>query len=221
VPGDVLIVSWGGGGNLPPLLAAARLLAARGHSISVLASAATRDAALEAGFDVVAYRRAPDPNMALAFEQQAAKLMATAAGSDLALDVCDAVEKGRPDLMIVDCMVPAGIAVGEAMRTPTTSLVHFPYGLARAQMLSGAGAWTTDRTELDTTRRRLGLRPTADDLAAWKSADLLLVTVPAWFDLVAGYPPNVVHAGPLGVMRGTQVNPTRRRPSSSSASAPP
>src|SRR6266498_4036967 len=198
---DVLIVSWGGGGNLPPLLAAGRLLAARDHRVSVLASAATRQPALDAGFDVVSYRRAPDPKMDTAFEQQAARLMATAAGPEIALDVRDVVAELRPELMIVDCMLPAGLAAGESTGTPTVSLVHFPYGLARTQMLRGAGAWTTDRAQLNITRSGLGLEPAPDDLAAWESAELLLVTVPKWFDLATDYPANVVHAGPLGVTR--------------------
>jgi MGT family glycosyltransferase len=197
-------VTWGGGGNLPPLLAAGGLLAARDHRVSVLTSAATRQPALDAGFDVVGYRRAPDPEMETAFEQQAAQLMATAAGPEIALDVLDAVEELGPELMIVDCMLSAGIAAGQSTRTPTASLVHFPYGLARTQMLRGSGAWTTDRARLDITRSRLGLEPTRDDLAAWESAELLLVAVPKWFDLALDYPANVVHAGPLGVVRGSQ-----------------
>jgi UDP:flavonoid glycosyltransferase YjiC (YdhE family) len=213
VRGDVLIVSWGGGGNLPPLLAAGRLLAARNHSVSVLASAATRQAALEAGFEVIRYRRTSDPNMELAFEQQAASLLATAAGAQIAHDVRDAVAEVRPDLMVVDCMVPAAIAAGESTGTPTASLVHFAYGLARTQMLRGGGAWTTDLAQLNLTRRRLGLKAAADGLAAWESAELLLVTVPGWFDLATNYPTNVVHAGPLGVTRPTQVgNSARARP---------
>jgi len=200
-PRDVLIVSWGGGGNLPPLLAAGKLLAARDYRVSVLASAATRRPAVDAGFDVVGYRRALDPKMDTAFEQQAAQLMATAAGPEIALDVRDVLAELRPELMIVDCMLPAGLAAGESTGTPTVSLVHFPYGLARTQMLRGAGAWTTDRAELNSTRSGLGLEPTTDDLAAWESAELLLVTVPTWFDLATDYPANVVHAGPLGVNR--------------------
>jgi UDP:flavonoid glycosyltransferase YjiC (YdhE family) len=205
---DVLIVSWGGGGNLPPLLAAGKLLAAREHRVCVLASAATRQPAVDAGFEVASYRRARDPNMDTAFEQQAAQLMATAAGSELALDVRDIVAELRPELMIADCMLPAGIAAGESTGTPTASLVHFPYGLARTQMLRGAGAWTTDRAQLNITRGGLGLEPATDDLAAWESADLLLVTVPTWFDLATDYPANVVHAGPLGVTRAPQAGST-------------
>ncbi len=205
---DVLLVSWGGGGNLPPLLAAGRLLAARDHGVSVLASAATRQPAVDAGFDVVGYRRARDPKMETAFEQQAAQLMATAAGPEIALDVRDVLAELRPELMIVDCMLPAGLAAGESTGTPTVSLVHFPYGLARTQILRGAGAWTTDRAQLNSTRSGLGLEPTTDDLAAWESAELLLVTVPTWFDLATDYPANVVHAGPLGVNRAPHEGST-------------
>jgi UDP:flavonoid glycosyltransferase YjiC (YdhE family) len=210
---EVLIVSWGGGGNLPPLLAAGKLLAARDHRVCVLCSAATRQPAIEAGFDVVSYRRSPDPNMEVAFEKQASQLMATAAGPEIALDVRDIVAELRPELMIVDCMLPAGIAAGESTGTPTVSLVHFPYGLARTQMLRGAGAWTTDRAQLNITRSGLGLEPARDDLAAWESAELLLVTVPKWFDLATDYPANVVHAGPLCLTRTPHGGSTpERRP---------
>jgi UDP:flavonoid glycosyltransferase YjiC (YdhE family) len=161
--------------------------------------------ALKAGLEVVRYRRARDPNMELAFEQQASRLMGLAAGKEVALDVCDVVSEVRPELMIVDCMLPAAIAAGESTGTPTASLVHFPYGLAREQMLRGAGAWTTDRAQLNVTRRGLGLQPVADELAAWESPELLLVTVPKWFDLATDFPANVIHAGPLGVTRPTHV----------------
>jgi hypothetical protein len=36
---SVVVATWGGGGNLPPLLAVARLLAGQGHHVRVLASA--------------------------------------------------------------------------------------------------------------------------------------------------------------------------------------
>jgi MGT family glycosyltransferase len=210
---DVLIVSWASGGNLPPLLAAGSLLAARDHRVCVLTSTATRQPAKDAGFDVVSYQRGPDPETETAFEQQAAQMMALAAGPEIALDVRDVLTDLRPRLMVVDCMLPAGIAAGESTGTPTASLVHFPYGLARRQMLRGSGAWTTDRAQLDITRTHLGLEPTRSDLAAWESAQLLLVTVPQWFDLAVDYPANVVHAGPLGVKRAPQEAPaTDRRP---------
>ncbi len=207
----VLVVTWGGGGNVPPLLAAGKLLAACDHDVCFLVSAATRQPALRAGFEVVGYRRARDPDMDVAFEEQAPQLMAAAAGADVAFDVRDLVAELRPELMIVDCMLPAGIAAGEATGTPTASLVHFCYGLARTQMLRGAGAWTTDRAQLNRTRRGLGLEPASDDLAAWESAELLLVTVPSWFDLATDYPASVVHAGPLGVSPAPREGSTAQK----------
>lgn len=139
-------------------------------------------------------------------------MMTTAAGAEIALDVCELVAERNPDLLIVDCMLPAAIAAGESTGTPTASVVHFAYGPARTQMLRGAGAWTTDRLQLDLTRRILGLEPTTDDVAAWESAQLLLVTLPRWFDLPTDFPANVVHAGPLGVSRASPPGVSDRRP---------
>jgi UDP:flavonoid glycosyltransferase YjiC (YdhE family) len=82
---------------------------------------------------------------------------------------------------------------------PVASLVHFPYAVARAAMDRGGGSWTTDRATLDATRRSLGLPATAGDIAAWESPQLLLATLPRWFDAPGELPAHVVHAGPLGV----------------------
>jgi UDP:flavonoid glycosyltransferase YjiC (YdhE family) len=211
---SILVVTWAPGGNLPPLLAAASLLRARGHAVTVLGSAATRPAAEHAGFEVLAYRRSPDPDTGLAFERQARELMALAAGPAIALDVRDVLARERPALAIVDCMLPAGVAAALATGTRVASLVHFPYGLARRNMSEGGGGWTTDLEILGVTHRCLGLPAVSDGLTAWEAAHVLLVSAPSWFDLELGYPANVVHAGPLGVTRptvGTRARPTPPR----------
>src|SRR5215213_11171903 len=126
-----LVVTWGPGGNLPPLLAAARLLVARGHDVTVLASAETRGAAERAGLPVVGFRRSADPDVRVAFEDQAEHVSATAAGTEIALDTRDVIDDIRPGLLVADCMLPAALAAGEATATPSASLVHFLYGPAR------------------------------------------------------------------------------------------
>lgn len=68
-----------------------------------MTSSATRQLAVDAGFDVVRYRRSPNPNADTAFEKQAAQMMAIAAGPEIALDVRAVAAELRPDLMIVDC----------------------------------------------------------------------------------------------------------------------
>jgi UDP:flavonoid glycosyltransferase YjiC (YdhE family) len=72
--------------------------------------------------------------------------------------------------------------------------------------------WTTDLVSLNTSRRGLGLAPLAGGPAAWESCELVLVTAPAWLDIDADFPSNVVHAGPLAMRppeRRGRVRPPR------------
>jgi UDP:flavonoid glycosyltransferase YjiC (YdhE family) len=125
--------------------------------------------------------------------------MASMAGAEIALDAGDVLDELRPDLAVIDCMLPAALAAAQAAGTPTVSLVHFLYGLARTQMLRAGGGWTTDLRSLAATHRMLGLAPARDGLTAWEAPGLVLVTAPSWLDLDYDAPANVVHAGPLGV----------------------
>jgi MGT family glycosyltransferase len=195
----VLVTTWAPGGNLPPMLAVASVLDRRGHEVVVLASGETRDTAEQLGFEVIGYRRSPDPDVRVAFEQQADAVMARMAGAEIALDARDALEAVRPDLAIVDCMLPAAHAAARATNTPTASIVHFLYGLARTQMVRTGGAWTTDLRALAGTHRVLGLAPAPDGIAAWEAPELVLVTAPRWLDIECDAPANVTHAGPLSV----------------------
>lgn len=199
-----LVITWAAGGNLPPMVAAAALLAARGHDVEVLGSAATRRVFETAGFAVHTYRRAPDPETQIAFEAQSESMLGVAAGADIALDVRDLVGDEHYDLAVVDCMLPAALSGVRAIGVPVASLVHFLYGPVRQQLLAG-GSWTTDLATLAATDRRLGLTPAVDGLEAWESVELLLVAAPRWFDLRIDYPARVVHAGPLGVRSSAYI----------------
>jgi UDP:flavonoid glycosyltransferase YjiC (YdhE family) len=198
-------MTWAPGGNLPPMLAVASLLQRRGHEVRVLASGETRGAAERLGVAVSDYPRSPDPDVRIAFEAQAELMMATMAGAEIALDALDVLDELHPDVAVVDCMLPAAIAAARAAGTPTASLVHFLYGLARTQMLRAGGAWTTDLGSLAATHRMLGLAAPGDGLSAWEAPELVLVSAPRWLDVDCDAPANVVHAGPLGVT-------VRRRP---------
>ena len=200
-PLRVVVVTWAPGGNLPPLLAAARLLTERGHRVTVLTSRACRATAENAGHDVVGYRRAPEPDARVAFEHQAEQMSATAAGLSIARDVRDVLEGARADLAVFDCMLPAAAAGSRAADVPAASLVHFLYGAARRHMLRRGGAWTTDLATLSSTHRALDLPAPRDGIAAWEAPDLLLVTAPRFIDVEVELAPHVVHAGPLAVRR--------------------
>lgn len=196
----VLVVTWGSGGNVPPLLAVGHLLAARGFRVEVLTSTATRAQVDRDGFVTHAHRRrAAGPDLHAPFEADAQRLLAEAAGIAVARDVLALTSELAPDLLVVDCMLPAGLAAGEAAGVPTASLVHFPYAAARSAMASGADPGPADLATLRDTRRRLGLPVTFGGPEAWESPELLLVTLPRWFDAPGRLPGHVLHAGPLGV----------------------
>jgi UDP:flavonoid glycosyltransferase YjiC (YdhE family) len=181
------------------MLAAASVLDRRDHEVTVLASGETRDAAERLGFEVTGYRRSPGPDIRVAFEAQADLLMATMAGAEIALDARDVLDELRPDVAVVDCMLPAALAAARATGAPTVSLVHFLYGLAKMQMLRAGGGWTTDLRSLAATHRTLGLAPAGDGLSAWEAPELVLVTAPRWLDVDCNAPANVLRAGPLDV----------------------
>jgi UDP:flavonoid glycosyltransferase YjiC (YdhE family) len=194
-----VVATWASGGNLPPLLALARLLRAAGHHAHVLASSATLEPARRAGLEPVSYRTAPQPDESVPFEAQAATVLRTLAGVELARDVAAVLAETGPDVLVADCMLPAAVVAAQAASIPVVSLVHFLYGPARAQMTRKGEAWTTDLEQLNATRAAFGLTPAADGLTAWECVEVLLVTAPRWLDLDVAYPPNVVHAGPLDV----------------------
>lgn len=144
------------------MLAAAGALAGRGHEVAAIASDRTRGAAEQLRLPVIGFRRSPDPDVRVAFEAQAELMMATAAGSEIALDAREAIEELRPDLTVIDCMLPAALAASQATGTATASLVHFLYGPARRRMLEVGGGWTTDLHTLARTRRALGSVPSSE-----------------------------------------------------------
>jgi UDP:flavonoid glycosyltransferase YjiC (YdhE family) len=194
------------------MLGAASVLDRRGHEVAVLCSGETRDAAEQLGFEVTGYRRSPDPDIRVAFEAQADLMMAAMAGAEIALDARDVLDELRPDLAVVDCMLPAAIAAARATGTPTVSLVHFLYGLARMQMLRAGGGWTTDLRTLAATHRMLRLAPAPDGISAWEAPELVLVTAPRWLDIDCDAPANVLHAGPLSVAARAEQPADVQRP---------
>jgi hypothetical protein len=113
------------------MLAAASLLERRGDEVAVLASGETSAAAQRLGFEVESYRRSPDSDVRVAFEDQAALLTARMAGAEVALDARDVLdERRRPDLAVVDCMLPAAVAamLGTGIAVAVTAIVLFGIG---------------------------------------------------------------------------------------------
>ena len=105
----IVIVTWAGGGNVPPALVLATRLAARGHDVRAIGTDSLADRFTGEGIAFTA--RDPlhewDP-------------------SALARDVLAAA---RPaDLVVADYMLPSALSAAEAAAVPAVALVHTLYG---------------------------------------------------------------------------------------------
>jgi UDP:flavonoid glycosyltransferase YjiC (YdhE family) len=113
----ILFVTWAGGGNVPPAIALATRLRARGHDVRAI------------GTGVLAAR----------FEQEEIPFVARDVVTEwdpaaLARDVLG--EARKVDCVVADYMLPAALAAGEAAGVPVIALVHTLY----AANLDGSGA---------------------------------------------------------------------------------
>jgi UDP:flavonoid glycosyltransferase YjiC (YdhE family) len=178
--GRILFVTWDGGGNVPPVLALAGRLRARGHAVRAMGSASL--AGRFAGSDVPYVAR----DVVAEWDQAA-----------LAREVL--AEAQAADVVIADYMLPGALCGAEASFRPSVALVHTLYaanldddgGLLPMQM-----AATVDGTAA--IRVELGLAPVASFGALLDRQTRLLVTSPEELDDPG--PPragNVRYVGPV------------------------
>lgn len=161
-----LFVTWAGGGNSTPVLGLATRLVQRGHEVLVVSPDGDGSR-----FDSVGlgYRQLDDGSTA----------------------VKRAVERVRPDRLVVDFMMPGWLSEAEATGRPTTALVHTLYDRVDAGILT---AFTT-LAEINEYRRTLGLDPVADAHGLLDRCDQVLVTAPRALDTSTAVRPNVRFVG--------------------------
>ncbi len=178
--GRILFVTWEGGDNVPPVLALAEQLRARGHAVQAMGTASLADRFAAEG---VAFT-ARDP---LAEWDQAA----------LAREV--QAEAQAADLVISDYLLPGALCGAEASYRPNVALVPALY----AAFLDGAGGLlpmhqSAGVDALAGVRAELGLPPVATFGALLDRATRLLVTVPEELDLpLAKRAGNLRYVGPV------------------------
>lgn len=176
----ILFVTWDGGGNVPPVLALAARLGARGHEVAVLGSAS------------LSGRVAAE---ALPFSPRlpAEEWDATAQ----ALDVAAAVRRESADLVVVDYMLPGALCGARATGLPTAALVHTLYTANLVDGDLGPMSMAATVDGITATRTQLGMPPVQrlGDLLA--EADAVLVTSPEELDAPGHQrPDNVRYVGP-------------------------
>jgi MGT family glycosyltransferase len=175
----ILFVTWDGGGNVPPVLALADRLRARGHDVRAMGSAS-----LAARFEAERFPYVAR-DVVVEWDQAA-----------LARDVH--AEARTADVVVADYMLPGALCGAEASSRPSVALVHTLYaanldedgGLLPMQMAATLAGISAIRDEL-------GLPPVATFGALLDRQATLLVTCPEALDLPGPRADNVRYVGPV------------------------
>ena len=126
-PGRVLLVSWDGGGNVPPALNLGARLVGRGHQVRMLGWSSTAQRAADAGLDFSGLSMAPLPPGST-HEQTWSELIDPMLHGDGTLEEILTVARSfRPDVLVIDCMMGAAFAAAAQLGLPTAVLVHVRY----------------------------------------------------------------------------------------------
>ena len=196
--GVVLLVTWDGGGNVPPMLGLGRLLARRGHKVHVVGSASQADDAKRVGLDFTAFERVPElgGGAGTAIEDQIETFLDHLAGPELSDEVGAAIDRCRPDVIVIDCMQMAAFGAAEAREIATVALVHY------LPMFASGSGLRFAIPMLNTSRASLGIAPLDERLGLyeqlWPACDVVLAATLQQLDDLPGPPPaNLRYVGPI------------------------
>jgi UDP:flavonoid glycosyltransferase YjiC (YdhE family) len=173
-----LIVSWDGGGNTPPALNLGARLIGRGQQVRLLGWESMAARAAVARVEFATYPSVPPWPADLAFEDALEQRLAPALrGPGTRDDVVAAAERYGPDVVVVDCMMSAGVEAVHLLGLPFAVLFHLPY---HAFMYE----WADEVTSPDRS-------------LYFDEAGAVLVLVPPGFDTPCSLPANTTFVGPI------------------------
>lgn len=130
---DFLFATWEGGGHIPPTLAAARRLVARGHRVRVMSDDCNREEIEAVGAQFAGYREAPNrPDKSIATEvvkdweaempeeglERLRDRVMCGAALAYARDVYGAIQRRRPDLVVSSDLLFGPMVGAEAAGVP-------------------------------------------------------------------------------------------------------
>ncbi len=124
---NILVVTWEGGGNVPPAMALAERLGARGLRVRVSAPESMRAVVDAAGAELVPWRNVRSVPPTTSHEASWPQIDAILNGPAM-VEELQAIYRADPiDGIVVDSMSGAGLAVAERLGLPTAVLVHTLY----------------------------------------------------------------------------------------------
>ena len=124
--GRALIVTWDGGGNVPPMLRIGRELADRGHELLVIGHERQREEIAQVGIDFTPYRRGRPFSRLV--ERDPLSVFELFTDGEAGRDVSDVLSDSPADVVLVDCLMLGPLQAAEAAGVPTVGLFHTFYG---------------------------------------------------------------------------------------------
>jgi UDP:flavonoid glycosyltransferase YjiC (YdhE family) len=176
--GGFLIISWDGGGNVPPALNLGARLIHLGHRVRLLGWESMKSRAATAGLEFTAYPSVPSWPSGVSLQQAwKERVIPALFGPGTRDDIRTEIADFSPDVVVVDCMIGAGLEVVDTLDLPCAVLIHVLYSTF------------TDKWGTRATR--------AKNAAYLDHADQVLVLVPPGFDIPYRLPPNTSNVGPI------------------------
>jgi UDP:flavonoid glycosyltransferase YjiC (YdhE family) len=176
--GRFLVVSWDGGGNVPPTINLGARLVRGGHRVRMLGWSSTARGAAEAGMEFSGLSTPPLPPGRTHEEAWSKVMDPMLHGQGTVEEILAVARSFRPDVLVIDCMMGAAFAAAAQLALPTAVLVHVRYG-------PFVNVWGDDLMHTST----LGLL---------SRADLVLALTPAGFDdMTDAVPANTTYVGPI------------------------
>ncbi len=184
----VLLVTWDGGGNVPPAVLIARELRDRGDEVRFLGQAAQRAGIEGAGFGFTAYEH-PGPWTAAGRRNpitNAVGFLRILTGRSLGQDLLASVNEHPVDLVVIDCLLYGALDAASRAGLPHAVLVHSLFA-AVGQKMAGQAPGAIARLS--------GLDP----WTLWSKADVVLVTTLEEIDVPSRHrrAPALVYSGPV------------------------
>jgi len=193
---SALLVTWDGAGNLPPSRSLARALLARGHVVRALAHDTVLETLARDGIEGLPLREARqyDSKRPMAAGEEMPFLLEHVwFGRPFGTELREAIERLRPDLLLVDVMLGQSLVAARCSGLPTVALAHFPYHLLTGPF---APLFASRMAEVNRYALELGLPSFPSYQALVESAELVLVPTYRAFDEIEDTAANVVHVGP-------------------------